>query len=63
MQLSYDGDIEELTEGSRSGLLMQVLRDNGAQMENGEVFIDTTKPLLAKAVFRMGQTITSMCTI
>lgn len=63
MQLSYDIDIEELTLGSKAESLTQILRVNGARMENGEVFIETTNAHLANAVFRMGQTITSMCAI
>lgn len=60
MHLSYENDVEKFKQGTRGKLFDQVLSQNGVSNEDGEIFLDTTPNKVGSAIFKLGQTITSI---
>lgn len=57
MRLSYENDLKFL-KGARTEVLNQILRENGVNFDNGEIFISSLEKNLTDTVFQLGQTLT-----
>lgn len=56
MRLSYENDLKFL-KGARTEILNQILNENGAYFDNGEIFALSLEKDLAQTVFMLGQTL------
>jgi hypothetical protein len=57
MRLSYEHDLDTLLDGQRKKVLEQVVRDGGAEFENGEVWLHSGETNLAEGLMRLEQTL------
>ena len=60
MHLSYENDVDKFRQGTRGKLFDLVLNQNGVTNEDGELFVDTPPNKIGSAIFKFGQTITSI---
>lgn len=59
MRLSYENDLKQL-KGARTEVLNQIIQENGASFNNGEVFIRSLEKDLTTTTFKLGQTLTRL---
>lgn len=60
MHLSYENDVDKFRQGTRGKIFDQVLSQNGVSESNGELFVETLPAKIGSAIFKFGQTITSI---
>ncbi|MDB5818131.1 MAG: hypothetical protein JWQ11_1771 [Rhizobacter sp.] len=55
MRLSYEHDLQKLLTGARERLLQSILREQGLEEDDGELFVEVPADGIARGLFVLGQ--------